>query len=446
MCTNPRTLRLRPTADNNGSLCWKYGLGYQTRNEVVVPCGKCAECLKKRQNDIMCRCYAEGKSASSMHFLTMTYKEEELPIAQTLHMVDRETGEITRISDPELIEDEKLLKFARDLVIHCEESPRIVDVPCLLDSEGRACVGVRDEVLSFGQHFSDFDYFVRFTASLCNRDPRLAIKRFRTSWRRLHSEIPLDFKYYLCGEYGQKNTRRPHYHMLTFGLSEEQVQALASEWPYGDILVEKCNETNSDGSNGYANVSRYVGKYSAKGCFNNPAYLSGIVPRSRCSSSRGFGIDTLDDKAIERYLALDTYDYDPNDVVSLKSDPRLPEILRTIKERMVYLVDFTNYKKDSEKKVIPFPLPKSFQRKIFNYSRKNGYDTYSAIRYFYSDFVRDSASEHCVEEFKEFCSNLSTEDYSMACIEYESRKRVELQNRESAAKASHIQFYQKSIY
>lgn len=443
MCTNPRTLRLRPT--ENGSLAWRYGVGYQRNNEVVVPCGKCAECLKKRQNDIMCRCYAQGKEAKSMHFITMTYKEEELPIAQTIYKVDKETGEITRISDPELLPDEKV-DYPRYLVTHCEVSPRIVDVPCYLDSEKQPQTKIPGSIASLLEDLSDEAYFVRFTASLNSRDPRLAIKRFRTTWGRSHPDDPLDFKYYLCGEYGQKNTRRPHYHMLTFGLTDDQVNALAAEWHYGDILVEKCNETNNDGSNGYANVSRYVGKYSAKGMFNNPAYLSGCVPRSRCSASRGFGVDTLSDEAIKRYLALDVYDYDPNDVLALKRDPRLPKILETIKSRMVYNIDYTNYQKDKERKIVPFPLPKSFQRKIFNYSRKYGYDSYSAIRYFYTDFVRDSASEHSVEEFKEFCSDYSSEDYSLACIEYEKCKKIELQNREQAAKASHIQFYQKSIY
>lgn len=429
MCTNPRTLRLQPT--ENGSLAWRYGVGYQRNNEVVVPCGKCAECLKKRQNDVMCRCYAEGKNAKSMHFLTMTYKEEELPIAQTLHSVDTETGEIIRESDPELVPDDHI-EYARNLVIHCETSPRIVDVPAFLDAEGKPL-------------FEGKEFFVRYTASLNNRDPRLAIKRFRTTWRRNHPDVPLEFRYYLCGEYGQKNTRRPHYHMLTFGLTDEQVAALAAEWPYGDILVEKCKEVNEDGSNGYANVSRYVGKYSAKGCFNNPAYLAGLVPRSRCSSSRSFGASTLTDEAIKRYLALDVYSYNPDDVVSLREHPQLQEILSTIKDRMVFDIQYTN-KSSGEVKTIHFPLPKSFQRKIFNYSRKNGYDSYSAIRYFYSDFVRDSAIEHCTEEFKEFCFNSGTEDYSMACVEYDQRQKSILQDREKAAEASHIQFYQKSIY
>ena len=42
----------------------------------MVPCGKCSQCLGKRQSDLAARCAAEARSKGSMCFVTLTYDNE----------------------------------------------------------------------------------------------------------------------------------------------------------------------------------------------------------------------------------------------------------------------------------------------------------------------------------------------------------------------------------
>lgn len=45
----------------------------------ILPCGKCPECLKKRQSGYMCRCIEEAKKRGNIWFITLTYSDEHLP-------------------------------------------------------------------------------------------------------------------------------------------------------------------------------------------------------------------------------------------------------------------------------------------------------------------------------------------------------------------------------
>lgn len=40
-----------------------------------------------------------------------------------------------------------------------------------------------------------------------------------------------NLKYLVCGEYGPNGTKRPHYHMILFGLTDYQVKAYLDTWP-----------------------------------------------------------------------------------------------------------------------------------------------------------------------------------------------------------------------
>ena len=67
--------------------------GYH-RSQMIVPCGKCTECLKRRQNDLATRAMREAAKRGSMHFLTLTYDNQYLPLQVRLERVDKESGEI----------------------------------------------------------------------------------------------------------------------------------------------------------------------------------------------------------------------------------------------------------------------------------------------------------------------------------------------------------------
>lgn len=64
MCTSPITRRI----DNVEGL-----------RSIQVPCGKCYECLKTKQNDYMVRIYEEMMQVSKSCFVTLTYNDNTVP-------------------------------------------------------------------------------------------------------------------------------------------------------------------------------------------------------------------------------------------------------------------------------------------------------------------------------------------------------------------------------
>ena len=67
MCTNP--LVVRRSYPSIGT------------REYVVPCGKCADCVKKKQSEFAALSFHQGLQSGSVHFFTFTYRPETLPIA-----------------------------------------------------------------------------------------------------------------------------------------------------------------------------------------------------------------------------------------------------------------------------------------------------------------------------------------------------------------------------
>lgn len=64
MCTSPITIKV-----NN----------IDGVRSIQVPCGKCCECLKTKQNDYMLRIYEELMQVSKSCFLTLTYSNSSVP-------------------------------------------------------------------------------------------------------------------------------------------------------------------------------------------------------------------------------------------------------------------------------------------------------------------------------------------------------------------------------
>lgn len=114
------------------------------------------------------------------------------------------------------------------------------------------------------------------------------LKRFRQHYKRNHGKDS-KLKYFLCGEYGSRR-KRPHYHLLLFNLSNEDLNYLQQDWNarFGFTYLEKVNY---DAKSLY-NVSAYVSKYSTKGIFQdettkklrifNPDYDKTNFHRSNC--------------------------------------------------------------------------------------------------------------------------------------------------------------------
>lgn len=64
MCLSPITIKV----DN-----------YEGVHSIQVPCGKCVECLKTKQNDYMVRIYEEMMQVPKSCFVTLTYRENTVP-------------------------------------------------------------------------------------------------------------------------------------------------------------------------------------------------------------------------------------------------------------------------------------------------------------------------------------------------------------------------------
>lgn len=64
MCISPITIHYESIEGNHA---------------IQVPCGKCAECLKTKQNDYMVRIYEEMTQVNKSCFVTLTYAPENVP-------------------------------------------------------------------------------------------------------------------------------------------------------------------------------------------------------------------------------------------------------------------------------------------------------------------------------------------------------------------------------
>lgn len=79
MCISPITLHIKPKHADSCSV--------SKERCVQVPCGKCIECLKDKQNSWFVRLWSEFQGKEVL-FFTLTYSSEHVPI-----IVDTDTGE-----------------------------------------------------------------------------------------------------------------------------------------------------------------------------------------------------------------------------------------------------------------------------------------------------------------------------------------------------------------
>lgn len=255
-----------------------YGMPIQSATSgSFVPCGKCSACLKRRQNDLAARCSAEAQRCGSMVFVTLTYDEEHLPLAVRLEHVDKTTGEVTY--DYEL----KQLRRRDRYDVDSDWTLEVLDSVCRAGRVPYRSI-TRDVV-----DIEDSLYRVTITPSLCNRDVRLWLKRARVSYERVfRSKLP-EFKYVVCGEYGNNDTKRPHYHLAFFGLHKEHVDFMVSLWQYGFKYVQWVNSINFDGTDGFSIAAKYIGKYMTKGKFDCQSVYDGFAFKSRICASKHLG-------------------------------------------------------------------------------------------------------------------------------------------------------------
>lgn len=109
--------------------------------------------------------------------------------------------------------------------------------------------------------------------SLIKKDFQLFMKRLRRDLgdRRI--------KYFACGEYGE-HTKRPHYHAIVFGISQDESDLIYEAWPFGFI---KMGSVTFDSC-------RYVAGYIQKklsGPMAEEEYVGKEAPFQVCSQGLG---------------------------------------------------------------------------------------------------------------------------------------------------------------
>lgn len=128
----------------------------------VVPCGRCPECLQRKQGEFACLATLEAKAATSVHFLTFTYANHAVPI-----MLSREDEGVI----PSFVGKSERLSAVSNCSLH----------------DGRL--------------FCATDGTYNWTPSLCRFDFREFLKYSREAYAKKYGHLP-DFRYAGFGEYG----------------------------------------------------------------------------------------------------------------------------------------------------------------------------------------------------------------------------------------------------
>lgn len=402
---------------------------------IEVPCGKCINCLKNRQNALASRFYAEAEKSGRLSFVTLTYNDEHLPLASSTYFVDKRTGEYIRkplellqedgffkmVNKPEIIENVSLDLRKEILRIKASNKPRYLDVPIFEDN--------------------DVIYLSRVTPSCNRKDVRLWLKASRVAFERKYG-TKLVFKYACVEEMGPR-TCRPHYHILFFGLNKDEVRFLVDRWSYGFTYVEYVNRVNEDNSDGFYKVSRYISKYMTKGVFECPSVKDKCAEKPRLFQSKGIG-SSLVDKLRGYMCAFDMYGkYDLDTLYSpvlgrVLSESELSQLVAEIPKRLVYHVNDK----------ITLPVPCCVREKVFK--RENPTDKTKKISTtifaLVSDFVRSQLVGLRRQEFEEFLAGYPPGEYDKACVEFEVRKKTYSQIENEVGMSNLQAYYGRNSY
>lgn len=121
-------------------------------------------------------------------------------------------------------------------------------------------------------------YFITFTYDDDHNDGSVHKAHLQKFFKRLRKFEIDNFKYYARAEYGSK-TKRPHYHILFFNLSQDQITVyknITRTWDFGSFFIGSVTE----GSISYTLKYIQKGQIIPPGC--NPVF--NLI-------SKGLGID-----------------------------------------------------------------------------------------------------------------------------------------------------------
>lgn len=401
-CLAPKTLK-NPALANSPHSCpvsfWRDSIRPYFHDTIVVPCGKCINCLRNKQSSMVVRIKREAEKRGTLTFLTLTYDDEHLPLAQSLWSVDKRTGEFAMETPAEIIASGRYpqpLRLAQIRSIPASSAPRYLDV----------------QIPEFSFADSDKEFFARITPSVCREDVRLFIKRCRVAYKRAFGKDLL-FSYVSVAEYGPR-TCRPHYHLALMGLSKDTVDWFAKQWTYGFTKADFIPRV-ADNSDPWSGVAFYIGKYMSKGKFECPSVLNGSAEKPRVCQSLGLGVGEF--QQLVPYVAcFDIFGRYDLDSLTLENGMRLSEaqlkvLCEEIPKRLVYRLN--------EKVVLP--LPRLIRNRIFfkHPNNSNERPVKTSIWYLVTLALRDKYDALHRQEFIEFCSSHPERTLSENCAAFE---------------------------
>lgn len=273
-------------------------LSFLAGDLVEFRCGKCANCLAHRGNELTVRVFREAIATDQCHWVTLTYDDEHCPICQTDSLVNTVTGEVVSMSDPVVVSGKNELFFSQaPFEWRRNKKGRHVKRYFPLHLQPEFLSPYRVLALCRSLYFSvDMSGF------------QLLVKRHRHKW-------PDTVRYIAVPEYGGCGYR-PHIHVVFCGITEKQLEPFIADWKssFGkEVDFQTVRLDSSDRNSDIGKISSYVSKYACKGKFDCP-FIGEYCLRPRRASSVHFGAGSDQMwKDLKSYLlAYDVYgEYDP---------------------------------------------------------------------------------------------------------------------------------------
>lgn len=282
-------------------------LGRKTK--VHVPCGVCPECVKDNQNSYVIRAIEEQAKRGSLWFATLTYSNDNVPVAFDADGEIVEFGLVPILSNPSKyrprsfaphipLDENESFSIERDSDYEVDDDS---DMP--LDAF-YGCPGLKSfpwRGVEYAQLDIEADNVVK-SDEVCDiatgerpRNVYTLNNKDITNWKKrcrrkieYRTGANLDFGYLICGEYGPR-THRPHYHALLVGLSDADVLVFRRDWQdhHGFTCFKKIAAKDVE------RTARYVSKYITKQkCLEEPNVAKGFVAKPRKITSVHFGVPT----------------------------------------------------------------------------------------------------------------------------------------------------------
>ena len=418
MCLRPIYVNIRPRVYQIDDF---QGKSYT----LPVPCGECAECLRKRQNQYKTRVLLNAQKYQYSYFLTLTYDNDTLPIYCRAFMVDKDTGELS----PAQCENEN------GEVIRCSG---IIDRSLPIWQDCRRRLNESDKNV-LCQITDDYDYgycLVRYvyTDSLDYSDTQKFLKRVRSSLSyRLGDSAP-KMSYIVCGEYGPK-THRPHWHLvLMFDKPIENFTTYVKEcWKFGFSVTEQIGSSKED----FSRVGSYISKYIVKGKANQePLAKSGFCVLPRVRASIGFG-SYLTPQQMSYLRCYDMFgSYSMFEYRNQFTDEQVTTLLQEMCKRFSCLFSSTSTS-----------VTKSLLSRLFSVRTPSGNVCWSPLYLELRNFKRELSVSRNDTMYRQYCSDFGFTENSMdSFIAFDKYKETIGMVTETQLKKNSNDFYRRSKF